>query len=575
MAEPRDKANLKRTTKACASSMLKSINKTVRDVEALIKDEMASAQHAWTDGGRERAYSAIRKRLGLLEQGLASTLEKLAKTAAKSGNEEAIRQVGDGAVTAFSEEHLAEYLSRINPSNAPSLAAVYTKSMEASVVTALRQTAISVFTRAAASGMTMNEQARAFQAEWSLRVRDANPYRFVDKAGRKWENARYIQMLTRTTAQRVETAAFCDSMLSEGFPLARISNDSGNDCDVCAEWEGRLIDLTPGHQLGSGTYTLQQAREAGLFHPNCTHRLEYVSVLEIPDAIWAKVKDKIGKPGAWKDNPSETNPDFPMKGDRIKHGREVEKAAKKRAEDDDHEIVRQQLEEKGVTLDKSLEDIDQKLLNANITRLNELLNKYPSVQAYIKKHGLVFEAGIFKDEKTMAGVKAPPINRGMILRIATKDYCNYDKLVAKEIYLAKIGYAMPIKEECAPFCTITHEFGHMIQNVLEKQHMDSHKDEFERVRKKSLEIGLKNPSKGKKILNDYCGTIRATHAKEIRNIIKEIDPSITRTKFAEASSTYSIENDAEFFAEAFSNAECGEPNVIGSAMSIFLERFLK
>ena len=575
MAEPRDKANLKRTTKACANSMLKSINKTVQDVEALIQDEMASAQHAWTDGGRERAYRAIRKRLGLMEQGLASTLEKLAKTAAKSGNEEAIRQVGDGAVTAFSEEHLAEYVSRINPSNAPSLAAVYTKSMEASVVTALRQTAISVYTRAAASGMTMNEQARAFQAEWSLRVRDANPYRFIDKSGRAWENARYIQMLARTTAQRVETAAFCDSMLSDGFPLARISNDSGNDCGVCAEWEGRLIDLTPGHKLGSGTYTLQEAREAGLFHPNCTHRLEYVSVLEIPDAIWAKVKDKIGKPGAWKDNPSVTEPNFPMKGDRIKHGREVEKAAKKRAEDDDHEIVRQQLEEKGVTLDKSLYDIDPKLLNVNAKRLNELLDKYPSVQAYVKKYGIDFEAGRFKDENTFAGVKTPPIDRRMTLKLSLNHYSEYSKHVAKEEYLSKIGYSMPCKKENAPIFTITHEFGHVIQNVLEKQYMDSHKDEFERVRKKSLEIGLKNPSKGKKILDDYCGTIRAQHAKDIRGIINELNPKITRQKFAEASSSYSTESDAEFFAEAFANAECGKPNIIGNAIKIFLERNLK
>jgi hypothetical protein len=291
--------------------------------------------------------------------------------------------------------------------------------------------------------------------------------------------------------------------------------------------------------------------------------------------LWQKVKDKIGVPGAFGDNKTATKPDLPTNAERKKHVKQVEAAAEEKAKEDGYEIVRMQLEEKGVTLDKSLDDIDPKLLNANVTRLNELLDKYPIVQAYIKKHGLVFEAGIFKDEKTMAGVKAPPINRGMILRIATKEYCNYDKLVAKEIYLAKIGYGMPIKDECAPFCTITHEFGHMIQNVLEKQHMDSHKDEFERVRTKSLEIGLQNPSKGKKILDDYCGTIRATHAKEIRNIIKEIDPSITRTKFAEASSTYSVENDAEFFAEAFSNAECGEPNVIGSAMSIFLERFLK
>lgn len=179
----------------------------------------------------------------------------------------------------------------------------------------------------------MRELAKQFQAEWAIRSKDNNPFRFIDKAGRAWENARYIQMLTRTTAQRVETAAFCDSMLVDGFPLARISNDSGNDCDVCGAWEGRLIDLTPGHQLGSGTYTLREAREAGLFHPNCTHRLEYVSVAEIPENIFAKIKDKIGIPGAFGDNKTATKPDLPTNAQRKEHIKQVEKAAEEKAKE--------------------------------------------------------------------------------------------------------------------------------------------------------------------------------------------------------------------------------------------------
>lgn len=179
----------------------------------------------------------------------------------------------------------------------------------------------------------MRELAKQFQAEWAIRSKDNNPFRFIDKAGRAWENARYIQMLTRTTAQRVETAAFCDSMLADGFPLARISNDSGNDCDVCGAWEGRLIDLTQGHQLGSGTYTLREAREAGLFHPNCTHRLEYVSVAEIPENIFAKIKDKIGIPGAFGDNKTATKPDLPTNAQRKEHIKQVEEAAEEKAKE--------------------------------------------------------------------------------------------------------------------------------------------------------------------------------------------------------------------------------------------------
>jgi hypothetical protein len=175
----------------------------------------------------------------------------------------------------------------------------------------------------------------------------------------------------------------------------------------------------------------------------------------------------------------------------------------------------------------------------------------------------------------MAGVKAPALNRRMTLKLSNGWYANYDQLVATEIVLRERGHSMQFQDELAPVYTITHEFGHMIQNVLEKQYIDENSEEFEKVKKKSLEVGLKNPSKGKKILDDYCGKIRKQHANEIKRIILEIDPSITRQKFAECVSSYATENDAEFFAEAFANAECGKPNVIGKAITIFLERSLK
>ncbi len=215
------------------------------------------------------------------------------------------------------------------------------------------------------------------------------------------------------------------------------------------------------------------------------------------------------------------------------------------------------------------------ILNVNAKRLNELLDKYPSVQAYVKKYGIDFEAGRFKDENTFAGVKAPPIDRRMTLKLSLNHYSEYSKHVAKEEYLSKIGHSMPCKKENAPIFTITHEFGHVIQNVLEKQYIDSHQEEFEHARKKSIEVSLKDQGKGRAILKDFCAKIRAQHAKDIRGIIKELNPKITRQKFAEASSSYSTESDAEFFAEAFANAECGKPNIIGNAIKIFLERNLK
>ena len=335
MANPtKDKAtaNLKRTINASAAEMAKQVQKYIAKCQKDIKDAAKQGKMA-TDGSREAlVYTAMEANAKALKNSLDKTLAQLTQSAAKSGNAKAVQQ-SDGAITQFDEEHLRNYIERVNPKNGPTLAAVYTTAMNASAKTALRQTATQVFIQGAAAGLTMREQMRLFQQTWAERCKDADPYRFVDRRGRRWENARYIQMLTRTTAQRVETAAFCESMLADGFPLARISNDTDHDCDVCSQWEGRLIDLSSGHQLGSGTYTLDQAREAGLFHPNCMHRLEYVSIAEIPDAIMAKIKDKIGVPGAFGKPGEAVKPDLPTNKERQEHVKQVKAAAEEKAKE--------------------------------------------------------------------------------------------------------------------------------------------------------------------------------------------------------------------------------------------------
>ena len=77
--------------------------------------------------------------------------------------------------------------------------------MVESAKTALRQTAVSVFTVAAATGLTTRERMKLFQAEWAERAKNDDPFRFVDKSGRRWENA-HVQMLARTTAVRGEAS---------------------------------------------------------------------------------------------------------------------------------------------------------------------------------------------------------------------------------------------------------------------------------------------------------------------------------------------------------------------------------
>ena len=68
---------------------------------------------------------------------------------------------------------------------------------------------------------------------------------------------------------------------------------------------------------------LSAAREAGVFHPNCTHRLEYLSPTEYPKGAWDEFADRVGEPGAFGD-PLKTNA-----GLESKAAKEAEEAREK------------------------------------------------------------------------------------------------------------------------------------------------------------------------------------------------------------------------------------------------------
>lgn len=92
---------------------------------------------------------------------------------------------------------------------------------------------------------------------------------YVDRAGRSWDIASYSEMATRTGAGQAAVQGHIDRLVDNGKDLVIVS-DSPDECDLCRPWEGRVLSLTgqtPGHPA------VDEARAAGLFHPNCTHRL--------------------------------------------------------------------------------------------------------------------------------------------------------------------------------------------------------------------------------------------------------------------------------------------------------------
>ena len=92
---------------------------------------------------------------------------------------------------------------------------------------------------------------------------------FVDKNGRTWEMATYAEMATLTAIEKATLYGYIDSMVMNGQDLAIISKHAGS-CPLCVAWEDVVISVsgsTPGYP------TLDDATDAGCFHPRCLHNL--------------------------------------------------------------------------------------------------------------------------------------------------------------------------------------------------------------------------------------------------------------------------------------------------------------
>ncbi len=90
---------------------------------------------------------------------------------------------------------------------------------------------------------------------------------FVDKSNREWNMRTYAEMVARTSTMECHLEGTKNRLLEHGHDLVKVSTHRGA-CDKCIPWQEKVLSLTgktPGYP------TLQEARDAGLFHPRCRH----------------------------------------------------------------------------------------------------------------------------------------------------------------------------------------------------------------------------------------------------------------------------------------------------------------
>lgn len=147
--------------------------------------------------------------------------------------------------------------------------AMRTTQMSFDHVRALRSMAADVLRTASLTGASRAEVTKQFLA----RAEEIPGFKFTAANGRQWSNKAYFNMLARTELMNAGRAAYDQKCADEGCDLVQL-DVSGNCCEACARWEGKIFSLTGATK---GYPTKADLEADGVFHPNCTHRYTAVA----------------------------------------------------------------------------------------------------------------------------------------------------------------------------------------------------------------------------------------------------------------------------------------------------------
>lgn len=98
---------------------------------------------------------------------------------------------------------------------------------------------------------------------------------FVDKVGRNWDLGSYAEMCARTVGSHAALQGHIDRQVEVGEDLVKVST-IGTTCPICQRWQGVVLSISGNSPK---YHSVEEARESGLFHPNCKHTL----VMHIPE----------------------------------------------------------------------------------------------------------------------------------------------------------------------------------------------------------------------------------------------------------------------------------------------------
>lgn len=134
----------------------------------------------------------------------------------------------------------------------------------------INQAAQDAIVRKITVGSVKGEGIEKIQREIKKELQKEGFNALQDRGGRDWSLKRYGEMVARTTLTNAHTRGTVNQMTSSGYHLVQVS-DHGGECALCRPWENEILSVNPNI---SAPYTsLETAKSAGLFHPQCRHTI--------------------------------------------------------------------------------------------------------------------------------------------------------------------------------------------------------------------------------------------------------------------------------------------------------------
>jgi hypothetical protein len=256
--------------------------------------DMASELSALYAQAEERLTAAVARRLarGVEEPGWANRkleevqafrseltreLETLSRSAAemRSAMLDAAWDTGESGLT----DELGVRLEVIPQARLAGIAAIETElsqkfdALQSAVLRAVDDQYRSIIGQAVAAQATGTITTKQALKQALNAFADRGISGFTDRAGRRWGMAEYSEMAVRTGMMRAAIAGYSADALEHGETLVIVS-DHADECPLCRPWERKVLAIAPeGLRHPECQGTLDAARAAGLFHPNCLHSI--------------------------------------------------------------------------------------------------------------------------------------------------------------------------------------------------------------------------------------------------------------------------------------------------------------